>query len=375
MSTLADDARPVARYDDVFEHLPVAALVVSRLGEILSINGRARERLRLTAAAMPEALRDLFAGTPEGLARDLIAASSGGWITLKQRTPAGTGPRQISFNVAPLRQDGRRVAQLVLSETSGTPTAHAFAALNSSLSSAEVSRQRAHTRRLSENNKRLETFSYTAAHDLRAPLRNISSLLDYVEEDYGADMPGEAQGMLSKARAAAMRLQDLISDLLRHARSDAQSLTLKDIALAPMIVRIEAQLSDSLASASGRITLDPIDARIRADEMLLAQLLENLVGNAIKYSDRSRALEVVVRVSDLGGGQRRLAVEDNGIGFDPAFETQIFEPFQRLHTATEIEGSGVGLATCRLICERHGWVIRASGRPARGATFSITGDF
>ncbi|MEM0944266.1 MAG: ATP-binding protein, partial [Pseudomonadota bacterium] len=209
-----------------------------------------------------------------------------------------------------------------------------------------------------------------AAHDLKSPLRHVSGVLTVLEEDHGADLPGEARDLVEEARSSAERMQSLMVTLLAHARSGAAPLAMERLDLAELVADVEAELAEGLRETDGRVEIAAPLGYASGDRVLVRQLLANLIGNSVKYRAPDRAPVIRISVERFSDGLR-LWVRDNGMGFDNAFAERIFEPFNRLHAANEVEGSGVGLATCRTICRRHGWRISAEGIPGEGAAFRI----
>ncbi|MEM6907004.1 MAG: ATP-binding protein, partial [Pseudomonadota bacterium] len=216
----------------------------------------------------------------------------------------------------------------------------------------------------------MERFTQAAAHDLKSPLRHVSGVLTVLEEDHGADLPGEARDLVEEARSSAERMQSLMVTLLAHARSGAAPLAMERLDLAELVADVEAELAEGLRETGGRVEIAAPLGYASGDRVLVRQLLANLIGNSVKYRAPDRAPVIRISVERFSDGLR-LWVRDNGMGFDNAFAERIFEPFNRLHASNEVEGSGVGLATCRTICRRHGWRISAEGIPGEGAAFRI----
>ncbi len=221
--------------------------------------------------------------------------------------------------------------------------------------------------------RELEAFSYSVSHDLRAPLRSIDGFSQAVLEDAGDKLDPEARGHLDRVRAAAQRMASLIDDLLNLSRVSRQELKRDPVdvsALAHGVV-------DELRRAAPDRAVDVViaaDLRAVGDARLIEVLLENLIGNAWKFTsknppERAPRIEVGVR-SD--GAVAAFFVKDNGAGFDMAYANKLFGAFQRLHSATEFDGTGIGLATVQRIAHRHGGRVWAEAEVGRGATFSFT---
>lgn len=222
------------------------------------------------------------------------------------------------------------------------------------------------TMQLELANKELESFAYSVSHDLRAPLRAIDGFSQAIEEDYGAALDGGARGYLQRVRAAAKRMADLIDALLtlaRVARVEVRSVRVDLSALATEI------LADLASMEPGRDVRNVVEEGLEAvgEPMLLRAVLENLLGNAWKFTRHSRDATIA-----FGRHGPEYYVRDNGAGFDMAYENKLFGAFQRLHSADEYEGTGIGLATVARIVHRHGGTIRAEGSVGAGAAFYFT---
>lgn len=370
VSTIAETITR-ADFRAAFEVTPRRLMLVSPQGAVLAAN----RAMRGSPAPLPPGcdLSRFFEGARGALAEDLLAAVSVGTLVLRPRPRGGksaTGPpERMEFEVAPVRE-GRRLKSVLLLEDRSRPVQRSFARLSEQLAraDAQAASARRHSRELRNRCESLERFSYSTAHDLTAPLRNIETLMQFLEEDYGDRLPEDGRDLVTTARGAATRLQGVIQSLLDHASSGMEELQRRPVHLGQAVAQVTASLSALISEARARLEVEADLGCASADPALLHQLLENLAGNAIKYRhpDRRPVLQIR-READ------RLLLADNGRGFDPQLAPRLFQPFQRLHAAPEIEGSGLGLATCAIICERHGWTITAEGRPDRGATFIIGG--
>ncbi|KAA9006941.1 hypothetical protein F3S47_14320 [Histidinibacterium aquaticum] len=348
-----------------FDHMDRAALVVDPAGNVLVANRAARRVLSLEPDALPLPIERLFKGPRDQLLGDIVAAASGSRLTLlaagaARRTPFG-------FRVSPIREDAL-VKGFVLIQTPEPAPWKTIADMSDQL--REANARAAHERRakleLKRHNRALENFSHAAAHDLKAPLRNISSVLDLLAEDYGKRLDDEALDYLSKASEGARRLQSLIAALLEHARSGDVAPKLGAECLDTAVAAVRADLDLLLEETGGTIIVGETLGEVEADRTMLGQLLQNLIGNAIKYRHPDRPPEIRIDRT-----HQTLIIRDNGRGFEPERADSLFEPFARLTVSSGIEGSGIGLATCRRICDRHGWTIEAEGRPGEGAIFTV----
>jgi PAS domain S-box-containing protein len=233
---------------------------------------------------------------------------------------------------------------------------------------AELERRvTARTRQLELANEELESFSYSVSHDLRAPLRAIDGFSLALVEDYGKTLGPGARGYLDRVRRAAQRMSDLIDALLELARVARTEIVASEIdvsALATAVVE-ELRLQDP-----GRVVEVTIQPGLRAygHRQLIGIVLHNLIANAWKFTRNRNPAKIEVGRSP--GAE--FYVRDNGAGFDMTYANKLFGAFQRLHSADEYEGTGIGLATVRRIVHRHGGTIRAEGAVDAGAVFSFT---
>jgi len=221
------------------------------------------------------------------------------------------------------------------------------------------------TQHLSNINKELESFSYSVSHDLRAPLRAISGYAMMVEEDYAEALDPKGRELLQVIRRNVSKMDALINDLLKLSKSATGELTLGHFSM-------QAQVEQSIASlrrenASVEFIVDPLEDVI-ANQGLLAQVWENLLGNAVKFS--KKAEHAVVRVSSTSTPEEVIyQVQDNGIGFDMRYVHKLFGTFQRLHRQEDYSGTGIGLALVQRIVVRHGGRVWAESRSGEGASF------
>lgn len=222
------------------------------------------------------------------------------------------------------------------------------------------------TTQLELANKELESFAYSVSHDLRAPLRAIDGFSQAIEEDYGTALDAAGKNHLSRVRAAARRMGDLIDALLKLARVARQAITPVPVDFSKMAEAVAADLLSVDPGRDIRFRIAP-DIRVMGEPMLLRAVLENLIGNAWKFTRNTTGAEI-----EFGVDGHEYYVKDNGAGFDMTYANKLFGAFQRLHAAEEYEGTGIGLATVARIVHRHGGEIRAEGAVGAGATFWFT---
>lgn len=231
-------------------------------------------------------------------------------------------------------------------------------------------RVHARTAELEAANAELEAFSYSVSHDLRAPLRAIDGFSNALMEDFESQIPKGATDYLRRIRAATRRMSELIDGLLDLSRVSRAEMRWQEVDLSAMA----RQVVDALQRAEPRRRVEwviPDSLAARGDPRLLRVALDNLIGNAWKFTAGKEAARIQIGQPTYGEG-RAYFVADDGAGFDMAYAGKLFGAFQRLHSEREFEGTGIGLATVRRVISRHGGRIWAEAAPGRGATFFFT---
>ena len=226
-------------------------------------------------------------------------------------------------------------------------------------------RVEARTRELAASNKELEAFSYSVSHDLRAPLRAIDGFSKALLDHGGESFDEKGRHYLNRVRAGTKRMGDLIDDMLGLAKISRKELARQRVDLSAIAQRVGAELATRDGGQRLHVAVEA-GLTATADNGLVEVLLENLMGNAWKFS--SRKDDPRVQVGRLDGGHV-FYVRDNGAGFDMAYADKLFGAFQRLHSDAEFEGTGIGLATVQRIVHRHGGQVWGEGAVERGATF------
>jgi PAS domain S-box-containing protein len=224
------------------------------------------------------------------------------------------------------------------------------------------------TAELAAANRELESFASSVAHDLRAPLRGIDGFGKLLDEHAGSTLDATSRGYMQRIRASAQRMGQLIDDLLRFSRVGRGELHRRSVDLSVMARSVAEELQRSAPERAVRWTIAD-GVRVHGDPGLLHLVLENLLGNAWKYT--SKTTQATIEFGTATGGGRQLFVRDNGAGFNMAHAKMLFQPFRRLHGQHEFEGTGIGLATVRRIIERHGGRIEAQAAVGQGATFTF----
>jgi PAS domain S-box-containing protein len=265
---------------------------------------------------------------------------------------------EVSVTISPVRDPQGRIVGISKVARDITDRRRADEALAGAKERAEAA------------NRELEAFSYSVAHDLRAPLRGMSGFAQILLEDYAERLDPDGQDCLREIRSNAEKMGQLIDALLSLSRVTRNEWRPAFIDLSGLVRLSAAQLA---AADPGRRVKVEIEDNLwtRADPQLARVLFDNLLGNAWKFTGKVAAAEIEFgsRVHD---GERALFVRDNGAGFDMAHAAKLFAPFQRVHTVAEFPGTGIGLATVQRIVHRHGGQIWAEGRVGAGATFHLT---
>ena len=223
---------------------------------------------------------------------------------------------------------------------------------------------------LDRKNKELEAFNYSVSHDLRAPLRTIDGFSHALLEDFGETLEPRAHEYLKRVRDATKRMGELIDDLLQLSRIGRSELRREEVDLAALARVVAEELARRHPEHPVAFSAPP-ELLVSADRRLLQVVLENLLGNAWKFTSRTDEARVECGV-EAGPRGNAYFVRDNGAGFDMAYAERLFSPFQRLHTEQEFSGTGIGLATVQRVVDRHGGRVWAQGEVGKGATVYFT---
>ncbi len=229
-------------------------------------------------------------------------------------------------------------------------------------------RVRERTAQLEAANRELEAFSYSVSHDLSAPLRHIAGFAKVLRDDLGPVAAGDALESLKHIENSARRMRDLIDDLLEFSRAARADLRVTSVSLPRLMEAVVGELQSEI---QGRVILWKKEAlpEVRADPVLLRQVLVNLIGNAIKYTRPRDPAVIEIGQAPSPPGETVIFIRDNGVGFDMRYANKLFGVFQRLHFEEEFEGTGIGLANVQRIIGRHGGRAWGEGKVGAGATF------
>ena len=222
---------------------------------------------------------------------------------------------------------------------------------------------------LERSNEDLEQFASIASHDLQEPLRKVQTFTQRVSVNEAENLSEQGRDYLNRANNAAARMQTLIQDLLSFSRVATRGRPFEPVELGRVTREVLRDL-EAVTEAAGAVVIVGELPAAEADATQMRQLIQNLLSNAVKFRHPDRAPEISVE-GRIDGETAHLVVSDNGIGFDPQYRQRIFRVFERLHGRSEYEGTGIGLALCRKIAERHGGVIYADGSPGHGSVFRV----
>ena len=295
-------------------------------------------------------------------------------VTDSQRARVRSGELEVAhFEKRYLRADGRTVwVDLAVAQArsgDGTPL-YEIAVFDdiTERKHAEAALHAAHEE-LKRSNAELEQFAYVASHDLQEPLRMVSSYTQLIQRRYGDRLDGDAKEFMHYVVDGAARMKQLIEDLLAYSRVGTKGKQFRDIELEAALKRAVTNLRAAIQESGASVTWDPLP-QVMADDGQLAQLFQNLIGNALKF--RGAAVPRVHVSASEKENEWEISVRDNGIGIDARHAERIFQIFQRLHERGKYPGTGIGLATCQKVVEGYGGRIWVESRLGYGSTFFFT---
>lgn len=235
-----------------------------------------------------------------------------------------------------------------------------------------------YSKKLEVSNRELQDFASVAAHDLQEPLRKIQSFSDRLKTKAANELTSESLDYFDRIQNAAHRMQILINDLLTYSRVTTKAQPFQKIDLNKIVAQVVSDLVVRIETSKGKVEWSHLPT-VEGDATQMYQLFQNIIGNALKFHRRDQPPHVKVSASLVETAERNqksavyeIRIEDNGIGFDEKYLDRIFTIFQRLHGRQEYEGTGIGLAVCRKIIDRHGGRLTARSAPGEGATFLFT---
>jgi PAS domain S-box-containing protein len=285
----------------------------------------------------------------------------------------GAGAVGTTFETTGRRRTGEAFPlELSLAVWSNTQGQRFFTAIARDIAQRKEAERALRTKaeELARSNQELEQFAYVASHDLQEPLRMVANYTQLLARKYKDQLDGDANEFIDFAVDGAKRMQDLIHDLLQYARVGTRGKEFKPTPLSGVVADVMANLSSAVEEARADVVVNELPT-VSCDATQMAQVFQNLIGNALKF--RRAGQTPTVRVSaQRADGVWSIAVADNGIGIESKYFERIFQMFQRLHARSDYPGTGIGLALCRKIIERHGGRIRVESTPGQGTTFTFT---
>jgi PAS domain S-box-containing protein len=224
--------------------------------------------------------------------------------------------------------------------------------------------------KLARSNEELERFAYVASHDLQEPLRMVASFTQLLAKRYSGRLDETADRYIHYAVDGAKRMQQLIADLLAYSRVNNKELDLRQTGCEAVVLEAMRNLQVAIEESGASIDWDPLPA-LWVDQGQLTQVFQNLFANAIKFRQKKECPRIHISAVD-SGAEWLISVKDNGIGIDARHAERVFQMFQRLHTRAEYPGTGIGLAVCKKVIERHGGKLWVESEPGAGSTFRFT---
>lgn len=357
----------VQRYRQVFERSGDPVMIIDPEGKLVEGNPAATQLLGVSAERIRGADLLPLLEKPEQLTKALAALADGRPfmnVDITLRSPSGHTIDCLLTLTALSGGDGRPMAQAMIKDISDrSEESQRLRKLNDDLDK----RVNVRTRQLLDALEDLGSFSYTVAHDLRSPLKNMMAMSAHLKE--GAQADPTTQEIAERIERGSGRMLQLVDDLLRFSQTNSRAVQRQDIDVRTFLQRcMEAHVPEDLRPAV-QVDADATEP-LFADPAMLDVALGNLIGNALKYS-RDRADRSVVIGHRVVGGTHELWVSDNGIGFDAGKGDQAFGLFKRLHADGKFEGTGVGLAIVQRIVNKHGGTARAESEPGKGTTITI----
>jgi len=352
------------RYRGLLEAAPDAMVVVNQQSEIVLLNLQAEKQFGYRRdELLGQKLTNII---PEGFAERLIADG------LRSAEDALAQQIGTGLELTALRKDGSRFPmELMLSPLeSDTGTLVTVAIRNITVRNAAKVELLQTVEELKRSNEDLQQFAYVASHDLQEPLRMVASYVALIARRYKGKLDADADEFISFTVDGAKRMQSLIQDLLAFSRVGSKGVELVTTSSENALNRAIKNLRGAIVDSGARVTHDPLPS-VLADDMQLTQLFQNLLGNAIKYR-RADTPGVHVAARQNGAKKWIFSVQDNGLGIEPQYFERIFGMFQRLHGREEFSGTGMGLAICKKIVERHGGDISVESTIGQGSTFRFS---
>lgn len=353
-----------SRFRRLLENTPDAMVITDQSGIIQLVNAQIEQLFGYS--------REEMIGQPiELLVPERLRAQHGGYRKSYFEQPQ-TRPMGADIELRGRRKGGGEVpVEISLSPLETEEGTWATAAIRD-ISERKAAEQRLadYAKDLERSNGELEQFAYVASHDLQAPLRSIVGFGQILRQDYRGRLDAEADTYIQYMVKSATQMQSLIRDLLTYSRIGRDDGSGGPADCAEVLAEVEVQLQPLIREHGAQITHDPLPV-VACTPLELRQILLNLIGNALKFQTPERQPRIHLGAVREEHGWH-LSVSDNGIGIEPRYRERIFQMFQRLHTADRYEGTGIGLAICRKIVQRHGGRLWVESEPGQGSVFHFT---
>jgi len=367
---LAQAEAAEARFRGLVESAPDAIVTVDHAGQIVLVNsqvetlfGYTRDELLGQPVEMlvPQRFHVQHVGDRERYTAAPRTRPMGAGLALAARRKDGH-ELPVEISLSPLQTHGELWITAIIRDVTERRRAE-----DELRRTAERLAQQ--TAELERSNAELQQFAYVASHDLQEPLRMVASYTQLLARRYGDKLDADALEFIDYAVDGARRMQALINDLLAYSRVGTRGMELAPTDCNAVVDQVVADLGAAIEDEQAVVTHDDLPI-VDGDTLQLSQLFQNLIGNAIKFhGERAPRVAVTVERRDRDW---LFAVRDNGIGIDPEYADRIFVIFQRLHSRAEYAGTGIGLAICKKIVERHGGRIWMESAPGEGTTFYFT---